>query len=505
MSQATLARPIRIFAPLEHQERVLVSAARYKLLRCGRRWTKSRACLYAAVMGHGPIVGDQPRWRGMVQGAHIAWVVRDYPQARAIWREEILPRFEGAEGVLVNKEERSVTILGLGSLTIVTAENIDSKRGSRYHGVVFDEAAHFDLQYCWDEVLRPSLADYRGWAMFPSTPSFAKDGAADRPYGPSYFNLLCEKYLAGELSDEWEEFHGTTRDNPILDPEEVDALYASYDDRPNARDQELDAKLLSGVEGVFFSSWNQAVHVQKVRPPEEAWWGAGMDWGLSSPGWVGLEAFWQDQHGRRSHLAWEWEFQNLPPYQVGYQLGKKLMPYPKPQFIAADSSMWDVGDGRGGKVSETIAQAVQRGLDDACGRSVEGRSRAPQLFPAAKGGGSRLVRATMMRQALHWTPDPKEPSKPLPWGRPELSVDESCTHFIRCLEVLPTDPHNPELPATDGVYDHPYDGRTYLAVVHKPETEKPVRPVNENRSFAAQKFNIKVEVDDGRRFSRRRG
>lgn len=499
-------KEIVLFKPLEVQRRALEGPERYKLVRAGRRGSKSRLALYAAIMGHGPAVDSQRMWRGAVHGLPILWLVPDFSQGRAIWREEILRRFDGKDGAKIDKGEKRLELVGGGSVELRTFENIDSIRGRKYGGAIFDEAAFFDLEYAWHEVIRPALADLRGWAMFPSTPNFGKDGNEKRPHGPSYFNELCEKELAGELGPEWGQFHWTTRDNPKLPREEVEALYKEYEDRPFARDQELEARLLAGVEGVFFTRFRKDVHARKVAIPHEGvWWGGGLDWGFSSPGWFGLEAFWHTVHGARSHLRMEWEFDHLDPYDAGYRLGKRLLPYPRPEFIAADASMWDTGDGRG-KTVVPLAEDFQRGLDDACGRDREGHSRAPRLYPAPKGKGSRLVRATAMNADLKWSakPDGTIP----PWGEPAFTVDPECKHFIRCMEVLPTDPDDPELPATENVYDHPYDGRTYLRVFRRPEEEKQkTRAVQQDRSYADQKFKIREEEEDGqptRRFQRGR-
>lgn len=509
MSSALLAPPedgaIHLYAPLPVQEPVISSPARYKLVRAGRRGSKSRLALYCACMGHGPEVDGQPLRKGMFQGGDILWLVRDFPQARAIWREEIVRRFEGADGVDLQRGEYRVEVAG-GSLEIRTAENVDSIRGRRYDGVIPDEGAFFDLEYAWHEVVRPALADRGGWAMFPSTPNFGSDHARNeqRRFGPSYFNVLCLSELAGELGESWEQFHWTTRDNPKIDRAEVDHLYAEMDARPFARDQELDAKLLEGIEGVFFGEWKESVHVRKVQLPESGiWWGAGLDWGYSSPGWMGLVAHWQGMHGQRKHLVTEVEYQKMTPYEAGKLCGKALLPYPRPEFVAADCSMWDTGDGRGGRV-EPIAEDFQKGMDDACGRDSYGHSRAPQLIPAPKGAGSREVRALAMREDLKYTAAPD--GNALPWGMPVLSVDPKCKHFIRCIETLPVDPRNPEVPATEGVYDHPYDGKTYLDVLRKPEQQRVViRPDAQDRSYSDTKFKVRMEDDEThRRFSGRR-
>lgn len=511
---------IVLFAPLPMQEEAIASPARFKLERAGRRGGKSRGALYCATLGHGPVTTmgegedayELPLWKGMIHGVPILWLAPDIPQATAIWEEEILPRFEGKAGVVISKKHHVVKV-GRGSIRIVSFQNVDSVRGKKFGGAVMDECAHYDLEYAWHSVVRPALADMRGWAIFPSTPNFGTDHPknVERKHDQSYFNVLCHKELARELGERWAQFHWTMFDNPKIDPEEAEEIKAEYKDKPDSYDQEILAKLLEGIEGVFFREFSQKVHVRRAVIPESARWGMGLDWGFSSPGCAVLSASWQGPYGRRRHVRMDFEFQRLTPYRAGYALGKAMMRFPKPEYIAADSSMWDTGDGQGEQV-EPVADKFQKGLNDACGKDRDGQSLAPLLVKAPKGKGSREVRALAYRELLkHGEPDA---DGVIPaWAMPILSIEPGAApHLVRCLEILPTDPKNPELPATEGVYDHSYDADSYEEVFRKApvegegEGERRARgPASQDHSYADQKFKIRQEREDEyERESRRR-
>jgi predicted phage terminase large subunit-like protein len=93
---------------------------------------------------------------------------------------------------------------------------IDGMRGNKYNRVLVDEAAHADgLIYAWDGVIRPTLMDYKGDAYFGSTPNGMND-----------FYIL-EMDRAAKSPNEWYCQHGTTYDNPFIDPAEIDALKLS--------------------------------------------------------------------------------------------------------------------------------------------------------------------------------------------------------------------------------------------------------------------------------------
>lgn len=140
---ATRTPDIRIPKPLAHQLPIDQSRASRKVGRAGRRGGKTRWAFKAAVYGHGPegtwnrvVRGESvdrwtgPLFRGIASGRDVIWIARDIPQARAIWHEEILPRFRDVEGVKVNDTEKRVELPNGGKLWIRSAENIESVRGA---------------------------------------------------------------------------------------------------------------------------------------------------------------------------------------------------------------------------------------------------------------------------------------------------------------------------------------------------------------------------------------
>ena len=93
-----------------------------------------------------------------------------------------------------------------------TASNPNSLRGEGLSGLVMDEAAQIDSK-AWDYVLKPSLVDHKGWALFIGTPMGRQ----------SWFNEL---YLHGMSEDDewtdWESFNSPSSENPYLDKNELE-------------------------------------------------------------------------------------------------------------------------------------------------------------------------------------------------------------------------------------------------------------------------------------------
>lgn len=460
---------IRLPAPLEHQEPLLNSPARYKLGRCGRRWGKSRAGMIASVVGHGV---DQA-WRGAMHGVPILWLAPDYPQARAIWNEELRPRFAGVPQMQISEVERIIRFPNGGSLEIRSAEAIDGVRGRKYGGVIFDECAYFDLEYCWTAVIRPALADLQGWALFLSTPNAGKDGNANART-PSFFNILCEKYRHNELGPEWEEFHASTRDNLKIPRAEVEAMYAEYPpDSPQVA-QELDAKLIKGGAGIAFPEWDDELHTVNYDPPRTWRWAGSLDWGLSHTGCFALAAFGPEE---QTHFRWEWKFNGaikpkIPPKRFGYELGQKLKKFQRPEYIIYDPEINAIADGRGGSFEKTVAELIQDGLNAALG------AMTVPLVGAKKGKGSRRARKLVMHEYLRYERGPD--GKVSQWARPKVTFDRrDCPYLISSIPALPLDEKDLEDVDTKAD-DHGYDTVTYLLTSHTPLVERSVEPMDED-------------------------
>ena len=456
----------RIYLPEPHekQAQILDSLARFKIARCGRRFGKDRLSLHAGIVGHG-----RGKWRGIAQGVDVAWIGPDYPQIRAIWREEVEPRFKGVAGVELNQQERRVSFRGLGTLEFRSAENIDSIRGRKLGGVVLNECAYFDLEYAFREVIMPALIDQGGWAIFDSTPNAGPDGHVDEAgkRSPSYFNILCERAEVGELGPDWGHWHFTSYDNPKIPRGEIDALVAEYPPESPALQQEIFAKLIAAGAGVAFPEWSDDVHTTEQQPErlsgEWTWWASG-DWGFAKPGWLGLHASSAD----RSVVRWEYYYRETPPYQVGFTFGKRIMQFPRCEYVALDSACWNVTDG-----GPTIAEEIQRGLNDACGKN------APAVVSAPKGSGSRITGKLLVHEALRYTRD--EDGTVKQWNRPRWQVHRACAHLIRTLPKLPRDEKNPEDVDTNAE-DHPYDGWRYGLMSRTPHLER-----QEHESFSRDK------------------
>ena len=166
------------------------------------------------------------------------------------------------------------------------ANNPDSLRGVSLAGAVLDEFAFF--QYAndtWRKIIRPALADQRGWAIFSSTP----DGVHN-----SFFDVVeSAKAVMAEFADpdnnpKWYYSHATMLDNTSIPHrvEEWNDTKAEYvrDGKIDEWVQEWEAKFTT-PSSLVYNEFDDEYHVinPNIIPRENVTFAIGMDFGLKDP------------------------------------------------------------------------------------------------------------------------------------------------------------------------------------------------------------------------------
>jgi hypothetical protein len=173
-----------------NQDKILDCEARFIVVMCGRRFGKSE-------LSQIKIITEA------VQGKQIAYITPTYSLAKVFFN-----RLIHALPFLNNKSDLKLSFPNGGSVEFFTGERLDNLRGRKFHWVIIDEASFIpNLEQGWLNSIRPTLTDYKGRALFLSTPR-----------GKNYFYSLFMK--GGE--DGWESFKFTTYDNPYIDSTEID-------------------------------------------------------------------------------------------------------------------------------------------------------------------------------------------------------------------------------------------------------------------------------------------
>lgn len=326
--------------PVGLQPTWLDSPAPKKVLRVGRRGSKTRFAFFAALMGHGPgWEKDEPMFPGVLQGGDVIWFAQTYTNlSTVLWHEEIVPRMAHLPWVELNATKHDVRIPGLGSLMLrsADAEAIKSVRGagSRLRGVIIDEAAWLALRAALLDIILPALLDNDGWLILMSTTNAGADGGYDdqgAPQVPSYFNVICEEIRAGKRSDGWAEFVGTAYDNPTINPKAIDELIAEYPpDSPKLK-QEVFAELLKAGVGLALPHLSKERHIVPQFPVPPHWHQFGaFDWGFNHP-WV-FGWYCVDEDGDITKV--DTVFGRLDePHQIAEKIVASGAPVARPHFI----------------------------------------------------------------------------------------------------------------------------------------------------------------------------
>lgn len=188
---------IKLPKPHDGQQKVINSKARFKVLMCGRRWGKSLVSMVIAL-------------KDMLAGKHVAYVTPEFNLGKEFFKEFLLLLSPD----VIRKNNRTdlyIELITGGSVRFFSGNAIDSFRGRKFHKVIIDEAAFIpDLQSAWNQSIRPTLTDYKGDAIFISTPK-----------GKNFFDALFNRGKNEET--DYESFHFTSYDNPHIPAMEIDA------------------------------------------------------------------------------------------------------------------------------------------------------------------------------------------------------------------------------------------------------------------------------------------
>ena len=180
---------LELSEPHINQQVILDSSSRFRVVMCGRRFGKSELSQVEMISN-------------ALKGYQVAYITPTYKLAKTFFEKltQVIP-FEN------NKSDLIINFPNKGSVEFFTGERLDNLRGRKFHLVVIDEASFIpNLEDGWLNSIRPTLTDYKGKALFLSTPK-----------GKNYFYSLFMK--GGE---DWQSFKFTTYDNPYIDKSEID-------------------------------------------------------------------------------------------------------------------------------------------------------------------------------------------------------------------------------------------------------------------------------------------
>jgi phage terminase large subunit len=162
-----------------------------------------------------------------------AYIAPTYSQAKRVaW--DYLTHFARPLSATANIAELRVDFYGR-RIQLYGSDNPDSLRGQYFDGVVLDEIGDQNPKI-WNEIIRPALADRKGWCLFIGTPK-----------GNNHFKELFDR--AGK-EEGWSALQFKASETHLLDEKELWAAKKEMgDDKYN---QEFECSFNAAVEGSYY-------------------------------------------------------------------------------------------------------------------------------------------------------------------------------------------------------------------------------------------------------------
>lgn len=230
-------------------------SARFRVAVCGRRFGKSFLAMNEVAK-----VARFPNKK-------IYLVYPSYRQAKTVMWDQIKYRMQDVGWLKkANETDLTITLINNSRISLRGADNPDSLRGVGLDFVCMDEFAMID-EKAWTEVLRPTLSDKAGSALFIST-----------PLGTS--NWAYDLYNRGLDPNEpnWASFSYSTLEGGNVPADEIEQARRDLDER--TFEQEYLATFVTYRNRIYYA-FDRAHNVRKYDGPEPKIIYIGMDFNIN--------------------------------------------------------------------------------------------------------------------------------------------------------------------------------------------------------------------------------
>ena len=212
------------------QLEIFNSKARFKVVSAGRRFGKSRLAAWILI-----IEALQS------ENKDVFYIGPTFQQSKDIMWDMLKELLDGTELIQQTHENTATMTLVNGiKISLKGSDRPDTLRGIGLAYVVLDEYANMKVEV-WEQIIRPTLADVKGGALFIGTPA-----------GKNHFYDIW-KEASDEKKEDWEAFQYNSIDNPILDPNEIKTARETMSTQ--AFRQEFEARFVSFTGGIFKPEW----------------------------------------------------------------------------------------------------------------------------------------------------------------------------------------------------------------------------------------------------------
>lgn len=245
---------INQYRPREPFVRFHNRAQRWAVMVAHRRAGKTVACVADLVLS--ALVTQK-------QDARFAYVAPQFNQAKDIAWLYVKRLTSDIPAVTYHEAELRANLPNGAQVRLFGADNPDRLRGMYLDGVILDE--HADMKpRVWGEVIRPMLADRKGWAAFIGTPKGHNEFHKvwrDANRDPEWFSLMLRGSESG-----------------LISASELEAMQKSMN--PDQYEQEVECSFEAAIAGAYygreFAALEKAGHICHVPldeyvPVHTAW------------------------------------------------------------------------------------------------------------------------------------------------------------------------------------------------------------------------------------------
>jgi len=234
------------------QKKVISNEARFRVLITGRRFGKTFLAINELAK-----FASKPNQR-------VWYVAPTYRQAKAICWNVLKEKMIYHKWVKnINHSDLTITLKNNSQITLRGSDNEQSLRGVGLNFLCIDEFADVS-QEAWYEVLRPTLSDTKGHALFCGSP---------RGFG----NWSYELFKQGETNKEWASFKYTTIEGGNVDEDEVEQAKQDLDIR--TFQQEYEATFVN-YSGMIYYNFNRQSNIIEKYQKETAILHIGLDFNV---------------------------------------------------------------------------------------------------------------------------------------------------------------------------------------------------------------------------------
>lgn len=212
------------------QLEIFNSEARFKVVSAGRRFGKSRLAAWMLIIK--ALQSDNK---------DVFYIGPTFQQAKDIMWHMLKELLHGTDLIEQTHENTAtMTLVNGRKISLKGSDRPDTLRGVGLAYVVLDEYASMKVEV-WEQIIRPTLADVKGGALFIGTPA-----------GKNHFYELWQE-ADDPKNEDWEAFQFNSTDNPLIDPEEIKVARETMSTQ--AFRQEFEASFVSFTGGIFKNDW----------------------------------------------------------------------------------------------------------------------------------------------------------------------------------------------------------------------------------------------------------